>query len=170
MTTDLPLAPKYIVAGAILAAAIVIKWNHSRKRPYLPPCDARRFLAQWGPCWVKERKRDGFHTGIDFAVNYGAKVRAAMAGTVEYAGHDDDRASGGGYGIKVDIRHSDGTMTRYAHLKGHDRGISAGVQVMAGEVIGYAGASGHTKSRPRLHFEIRGPDGMHKDPMKLIRW
>lgn len=163
-------SPRRVFALSIVAAAIVIDAIRRQKRRYAPPCDSRRMLRLWGPCWVKHFERDGFHTGIDFAIDHGAEVRAAWAGIVEFAGHDKDRMSGGGYGIKVDLRHADGSLTRYAHLTGHRPGLVPGLQVETGEVIGYAGASGHTKSRPRLHFEIRGPDGVHKNPMDLIRW
>lgn len=167
------LTQKQKVAGAILAAFFVMRAIYCHRRRYLPPCDSRLLLHIWGPCWVKLRHRDGFHTGIDFAVNHGDEVRAAMAGIIEFAGHDkerNDRSSGGGYGILVDIRHEDGSLTRYAHLMGYKKGIAVGDSVEAGQIIGFAGASGHTKSRPRLHFEIRTPEGLHQDPMDLIRW
>lgn len=161
---------KYKIAAAIIASACALDALRRYRRRYLPPCDSRHILSTWGPRWVEHFSRDGFHSGLDFALDHGAEVRAAMSGVVEFAGADDDRMSGGGYGIKVDLRHKDGSLTRYAHLTGHRPEIVAGVSVEAGQVIGYAGASGHTKSRPRLHFEIRGPDKLHLNPMELIRW
>lgn len=54
----------------------------------------------------------------------------------------------------------DGRVLRYAFLSGIRDGISKGIKVYRGEVIGYVGNSGtgdgvaHTTLHPRLHFEV----------------
>ena len=87
------------------------------------------------------------HSGIDIAEPIGTPVMAAAAGTVEFAG-----STTGGYGNLIDVRHSDGSMTRYAHL---DRvHVQKGDCVTQGQVIGEMGSTG-LSTGSHLHFEIR---------------
>jgi murein DD-endopeptidase MepM/ murein hydrolase activator NlpD len=88
------------------------------------------------------------HSGVDLTAPYGSPVRAAMAGQVVFA------ASYFGYGNMIDIRHADGTVTRYGHLSAFGSGIKPGRAVLAGEMIGRIGTSGHAHGA-HLHFEVR---------------
>lgn len=90
------------------------------------------------------------HAGIDLGAPTGTPIRAAAAGTVVVAGVM------GGYGNTVDIRHGDGTTTRYAHQS--RLLVRAGQQVAAGQVIGLVGSTG-ASTGPHLHFEVRTPTG-----------
>ena len=90
------------------------------------------------------------HAGIDFGAPTGTPIRAAAPGTVVVAGVM------GGYGNTVDIRHSDGTTTRYAHQS--RLLVRSGQQVAAGQVIGLVGSTG-ASTGPHLHFEVRTPAG-----------
>ncbi|MCO6516604.1 MAG: peptidoglycan DD-metalloendopeptidase family protein, partial [Snodgrassella sp.] len=84
--------------------------------------------------------------GIDIAGSRGTPVKAAAAGTVQYAG-DELR----GYGRLVLIKHSDSTMTAYAYndsLK-----VRNGQSVQMGQTIATMGDSGTTGVK--LHFEVR---------------
>ena len=67
-------------------------------------------------------------------------------------------------GRQVWIDHGDGVITRYAHLQGIAPGITAGVNIGAGQAIAYVGESGTPESvtspgtENHLHFEVRiGP-------------
>ncbi len=71
---------------------------------------------------------------------------AAAAGTVRFAGWSE-----GGYGNMINVRHSDGSMTRYAHLQ--QVHIQKGDCVTQGQVIGEMGSTGRSTG-PHLHFEI----------------
>jgi septal ring factor EnvC (AmiA/AmiB activator) len=51
------------------------------------------------------------HAGLDIAAGLGSTIVAAKSGTIIHRGDQGD-----GYGIKVIIKHSDGTYTLYAHL------------------------------------------------------
>ncbi|PID35338.1 MAG: peptidase M23 [Rhodobacterales bacterium] len=97
------------------------------------------------------------HNGVDWAAPTGTPVMAAAAGKVAVAG------PGGGYGNVVYIDHSGGLQTRYAHLNGFAKGISAGVQVRAGQLIGYVGTTGRSTG-PHLHFELH-VNGKPVDPL-----
>lgn len=94
-----------------------------------------------------------FHAGIDIANFGGTPILASADGKVDFAGPEP---GGGGYGLHIDLVHSDGTCTRYAHLS--EFKVSAGQTVKQGDVIGIEGNTG-VGSGPHLHFEIR-PGGI----------
>lgn len=85
------------------------------------------------------------HTGTDWYVPTGTAVMASATGTVISAGWN------GGYGYCVQMRHSDGSVTKYAHLS--SIAVSYGQNVMQGQVVGYSGSTGNSTG-PHLHFEI----------------
>lgn len=84
--------------------------------------------------------------GIDIAGSRGTPVKAAAAGTVQYAG-DELR----GYGRLVLIKHSNSTMTAYAY--NDSLIVRNGQSVQAGQTIATMGDSGTTGVK--LHFEVR---------------
>ena len=86
------------------------------------------------------------HPGIDFRGPLGSAIFAAAPGKVVYAGWR------GGYGRLVEIRHDNGLVTRYAHLRRIDTKVGDAVE--AGETIGGLGSSGRSTG-PHLHFEVR---------------
>jgi hypothetical protein len=54
------------------------------------------------------------------------------------------------------IRHDDGTIAEYAHLRKDGVNLLIGDWIRAGSVIGYSGNTGYT-SGPHLHFEVYKP-------------
>ncbi len=90
------------------------------------------------------------HKGIDVANSTGTPVVASAEGTIEKAGWNN-----GGYGNLVEIRHPDGSTTRYAHNS--KVLVQAGQQVNQGETIALMGSTGHSTG-PHTHFEIH-PSG-----------
>ncbi|HEX6257791.1 MAG TPA: M23 family metallopeptidase [Euzebyales bacterium] len=95
------------------------------------------------------------HTGLDLGAPSGTPVAAAAAGVVASAGWM------GGYGNAIDVRHPDGTTTRYAHLSRIL--VRGGQRVAAGQGIGLVGSTG-LSTGPHLHFEVRtaaGPTDPH---------
>ena len=87
------------------------------------------------------------HKGVDFAAPTGTPVYAGGNGVIEYVGRN------GGYGKYIRIRHDSTYKTAYAHLNGYKKGISSGVRVKQGDVIGYVGSTGKSTG-PHLHYEI----------------
>ncbi len=90
------------------------------------------------------------HKGIDIAAPIGTPVVAAAAGIVVSAGWNS-----GGYGNLVDIQHSDGSLTRYAH--NNRILVRVGQQVEQGEQISEMGSTGYSTG-PHCHFEVH-PSG-----------
>ncbi len=92
-------------------------------------------------------KRYRPHHGIDYAAPQGTPVSAVGDGTVTFSGYQ------GGYGKLVMIRHRNGYRTCYGHLSRIVKGITAGVKIDQGEVIGYVGSTG-LATGPHLHYEM----------------
>ncbi len=101
------------------------------------------------------------HQGTDYAAAAGTPVRALGDGRVVFVGWK------GGYGRVIEIRHTNGYVTRYGHLQGFASGIKAGVSVPISRTIGYVGASG-LATGPHLHFEVL-VGGQHRDPRVALR-
>jgi len=99
------------------------------------------------------------HTGVDWGAPIGTPVVAAGSGTVIKAEFTS------GYGRRIEVQHANGYVTAYSHLSGFARGITAGVRVTQGQVIGYLGQSG-LATGPHLHYEII-INGNFVDPMAI---
>ncbi len=101
------------------------------------------------------------HKGIDISTGgiYGRTVVASASGKVTRAGWFSS------YGYCIDIQHSSGYLTRYAHLSKIN--VSKGQYVSSGQAIGKVGNSGNSTG-PHLHFEIR-LNGNTKNPMSYFK-
>lgn len=99
------------------------------------------------------------HAGTDYAAAPGTPVMAAGDGTVLRAGWS------GGYGNLVELRHRNGVVTRYAHLRGFASGLRPGTRVAQGAIVGYVGSTG-LSSGPHLHYEFL-VNGRPQDPRAL---
>jgi murein DD-endopeptidase MepM/ murein hydrolase activator NlpD len=111
------------------------------------------------------------HNGVDLGAARYTEIHAASAGVVIVSrcdgstGNcdvDGDPNHTKGCGWFVDILHASGVITRYCHQVQRPR-VNVGDHVVAGQVIGLVGSSGHS-SGPHLHFEVhlnndRGYDG-----------
>ena len=111
------------------------------------PLDGARLSSNFG---MRKHPISGYnkmHKGIDFAAPKGTPVYAGGNGVVEIAGVN------GAYGKYIRIRHNNEYKTAYAHLNGFKKGITKGVRVNQGDVIGYVGSTG-SSTGPHLHYEI----------------
>jgi len=102
--------------------------------------------------------RPAWHKGVDFTARPGTAVRAIGAGVVLWAGYVKD------YGNLVEIRHSNGYRTRYAHNR--DLLVKPGDIVKKGQLISHVGQTGRA-SGPHLHLEVVRDDKL-VDPMQYI--
>jgi murein DD-endopeptidase MepM/ murein hydrolase activator NlpD len=99
------------------------------------------------------------HTGVDWACAPGTPIMAAGAGVIEEAGRK------GEYGNYIRIRHANGYKTAYGHMQRFAPGVSEGVKVRQGQIIGYVGTTG-LSSGPHVHFEVLVNNG-YVDPMSI---
>lgn len=101
-----------------------------------------------------------FHAGVDIPGPIGSPVVAAKTGIVIFAGWMH-----GGFGNAVDILHSDGLVSRYAHLS---RVFArSGQQIERGQTLGARGCTGRCTG-PHLHFEIHS-GGRAVNPLHYLR-
>jgi murein DD-endopeptidase MepM/ murein hydrolase activator NlpD len=104
---------------------------------------------------------------VDLGAARGTPIRAASTGVVSRvrcnAVHASDGSDWGcdrdgdpvltrGCGWYVDIDHPGGIVTRYCHMLTRPA-VAEGQPVIAGQVIGVVGSSGHS-SGPHLHYEV----------------
>jgi murein DD-endopeptidase MepM/ murein hydrolase activator NlpD len=101
------------------------------------------------------------HGGIDIPKPAGTPIRAAKSGTVSVSKSDS-----GGYGNWVEIKHEDGSSTRYAHMS--QRGVQQGARVEQGQTIGTVGSTGNSTGN-HLHFEYRNAQGQAVDPRQILK-
>lgn len=99
------------------------------------------------------------HTGVDLGAAEGTAIPAAKDGVVISAGER------GGYGNAIEVAHTDGTSTLYAHASGV--AVNPGDQVNAGDVLGWVGQTGRTTG-PHLHLEVRKA-GQFLDPTVALK-
>jgi murein DD-endopeptidase MepM/ murein hydrolase activator NlpD len=103
------------------------------------------------------RRWGRMHKGIDIAGPIGTPVNAAADGIVIAAGW-----TSGGYGNLVEVRHTDGTTTRYGH--NNRLSVAVGQVVRQGQQVAEMGSTGHSTGS-HLHFEIRPSGGDAVNPI-----
>ncbi len=99
------------------------------------------------------------HKGIDIANNVGTPIVASRDGVVKFSGWSS------GYGYLVELTHSDGSSTRYAHNS--RLLVRKGQLIPQGAKISLMGSTGRSTG-PHLHFEIRQHGGSAMDPMAQL--
>lgn len=125
----------------------------TKSRPeYIAPLDELAVSSHFGFRWNR------MHEGVDFATPVGSNVYASASGTILRA------ETYGGYGLCVDIKHENGSITRYGHLS--DINVTVGDYVAQGDIIASSGNTGQSTG-PHLHFEIR-VDGVPKNPLDYL--
>lgn len=100
------------------------------------------------------------HRGIDVAGPVGTPIHAAADGVVQFSGWNS-----GGYGKMVEIRHADGSMTRYAHNSRNL--VQVGQRVQQGQQIAEMGSTGFSTG-PHVHFEVHLPNQGTVNPIAML--
>ena len=88
---------------------------------------------------------ENFHSGIDIPAAAATPIYAAAPGIVSTKAHWS-------YGICVKISVDGQTVNVYGHMSARAEGITDGVMVQAGDLIGYVGSTGNSSGN-HLHFE-----------------
>jgi murein DD-endopeptidase MepM/ murein hydrolase activator NlpD len=126
---------------------------------YLPlECDTTKRVSQGNNTTFSHRNASLY--AFDFALGIGTPMLAMAPGTVKYV-YDKTKPGDYCYDGKLDrdacidkanivnIAHSDGTITQYAHLSKVD--VKAGDKVERGQVVGLSGSTGYS-SGPHAHI------------------
>ena len=100
------------------------------------------------------------HAGTDYAASQGTPIRSVGDGVVSFVGRK------GGYGNAVEVRHPNGFVTRYGHLRGFAKTAKRGSRVSIGQTIGFVGMTG-LATAPHLHFEVL-VGGVQKNPRTAL--
>jgi murein DD-endopeptidase MepM/ murein hydrolase activator NlpD len=98
------------------------------------------------------------HRGVDLAAPEGTPIHSPAVGTVVFVGRRL------GFGLMIELAHSGGVVTRYAHCR--SAMVHRGDTVSVGQPIGAVGESG-LATAPHLHFEVL-VHGVAVDPIKFI--
>ncbi|MFZ2587361.1 MAG: M23 family metallopeptidase [Alphaproteobacteria bacterium] len=129
--------------------------------PYFWPvmADTSRMSSTFG--WRIDPVRGGraMHSGFDIADSVGTPVVSAGEGVVVFAGWRF------GYGNLIEVKHTGGFSSRYAHLS--KRFAVEGQRVQPGDLIALMGNTGRSTGS-HLHFEIR-KDGQALNPYPFIK-
>ena len=115
---------------------------------FLPaPLKYKRISSYFGMRFHPILHKWRMHDGIDYVNKIGTPVHTVADGKIIYKGWIK------GYGRSVKIKHKNGYITLYAHLRGWPRSIYVGKWVKQGQIIGYLGNSG-LSTGPHLHFGV----------------
>ena len=117
------------------------------KVTYAWPSSTHKVTGNWG---LESGHTQKYHYGIDIGAAGGSAVKASAPGTVICAGLYQ------GYGYCVQIKHSDGKVTLYGHMRNSLK-VKKGETVKQGQVVGYVGGTGSGGKKvyaEHLHFGI----------------
>lgn len=133
-----PPKPKYVPTPRYTANRVPLGY-------YIAPTTGHnygRLHSGWDPA-------TGRYSGVDVANRCGTPVYAAAAGTITRA---DGVGWNGGFGKVIEIGHSNGTWTRYAHFS---QIVVWSGWVEQGQLIALMGTTGRSTGC-HLHFEVHG--------------
>ena len=103
-------------------------------------------------------KRVKPHLGTDYAAPSGTPIMTTADGVIEKSGY----TSGNGNYVKV--RHNSTYSTQYLHMSKIAKGMSQGVRVRQGDIIGYVGSTG-LATGPHVCYRF-WKNGKQVDPLK----
>jgi len=110
------------------------------------PMKFTRISSPFGMRFHPILKRKRMHDGIDFVNKVGTPIHSVADGKVIWKGWL------GGYGKAVKIKHKNGYITLYGHMKSYGH-IRRGQYIKQGTIVGYMGNTG-LSTGPHLHFGV----------------
>jgi murein DD-endopeptidase MepM/ murein hydrolase activator NlpD len=124
--------------------------------PYILPYPVgESYRLMQGYCYPEGGHRN--QLAYDFETPIGVQVIAARSGVVMKVHGDlpdEGRQPESGQHNHIMIKHDDGTVAFYAHLKQNSIVVKVGDSVEQGQPIALSGNSGNTQGMPHLHFGV----------------
>lgn len=121
---------------------------------YMPITTFEEMTGPYG-----EPRGSSAHAGVDFKAPVGTPVRTCRGGRVtrinwnrSYNGNCIEISIGGGY------------SEVFLHLDAVAGGMTEGVTVEKGDIVGFVGNTGSTSTAPHLHYQINDERGNPIDP------
>lgn len=116
---------------------------------------------------TRNPKRSGYngtraHNGMDFVGNGTDYIIAIEKGSVYATGYN----SSAGYYVKV--KHSNGFISLYYHMKKGSISVKKGDKVVKGQILGYMGSTGNSTGN-HLHFGVINDEGKYVDPKPYLQ-
>ncbi|MEI2777383.1 MAG: M23 family metallopeptidase [Tetrasphaera sp.] len=140
-------AARTVIAERTAAAARAKKVAKIHR--WVLPINHPNLSSPFGHRWGR------LHAGLDFSTPVGTPLVAMSSGVVTKAEYS------GGYGLKVEIRYWDGTVSYFAHMS--ELSVQEGDLVAPGSPVGKSGNTGNSTG-PHLHLEIHPEGGDPVDP------
>jgi hypothetical protein len=104
-----------------------------------------------------------FHQGNDIFTAFDTPVRSPVDGVLQYS---VEPLAGGNAAY---VTTPDGTWYYMAHLDSFAPGLSTGMSVHQGQLVGFAGDTGNAKGgAPHVHFEIHPGGGAAVNPKPIL--
>lgn len=131
-------------------------FGEQSESPYILPYpvgDSYRLMQ--GYCYSEGGHRN--QLAYDFETPIGTPVIASRSGLVMKIRNDlpdDGKQPESGQHNNIMIKHDDGTVAFYAHLKQDSILVKVGEYVSQGQPIAESGNSGNTQGLPHLHFGV----------------
>lgn len=115
-----------------------------------------RITSKYGA--IEEIRHGRAHTGLDLAMPRGTELHSIADGTIERVVHNSSLGNG------VYVRANNGDVHLYGHLDSVK--VKVGEHVDKGELLGFAGSTGHSSGN-HLHFSLIR-NGHYTDPSSLV--
>lgn len=129
-----------------------------------PVASEVEFIDSWGYPRMTGTPSAHWHQGTDIFAPSGTPLIASENGMIARLG------TGTLGGNKLWVVGESGTEYYYAHLSAFAPGLSDGMRVTAGQLVGYVGDTGNARgTSPHLHFEIHPSGGDAVNPYPVLK-
>lgn len=121
------------------------------------------FIDSWGYPRMSGTASAHWHQGTDIFAPMGTPLVATESGVLDRVG------TAGLGGMRLWLDGDSGNSYYYAHLIAFAPGMTDGIRVNAGDVVGFVGDTGNAKgTSPHLHFEVHPGGGDAVNPYPLL--
>lgn len=126
----------------------LVNWDNVTEKQLVIPCSGE-ITSRFGERVNPISGIEGFHYGLDIANTEGSNIYAVADGVVTFSGYSTV------FGRYIEIEHSDGLKSLYAHCQRID--IKSGNNVTTGQRIAVMGSTG-LSTGSHLHLELKKND------------